>query len=369
MNTQPPSPPAPRPAPAPVPRATRATAYAPPAPPFPIDLHLDANEGAPTWVDLGAIASAYSAPGASRYPHAADLERDLASTLAIDPSRVIVTAGGDEAIDRACRAFLEPGRELILPSPTFEMIGRYADGAGATVLRTPWPQGPYPIDEVRRLVSPRTAMIAFVSPNNPTGAVATRSDLERLSREAPGALLLVDLAYAEFADEDLTALALSLPNALVIRTFSKAFGLAGLRVGYAAGPEPIIRVLRAVAGPYPVSGLSLAIACEALRDAANQLPARVRRTALEREALRDLLSTLGARPRPSSANFILADFDDAERVWHSLASRAISVRRFPPGSGLEHSLRITCPCSEPDFARLTAVLRAALVAPVKEPAP
>lgn len=356
--------------PPPVPRAARATAYSPPAPAGPIDLHLDANEGPATWVDIGAIASARPGPAASRYPSARDLERDLARGLSIDPTRVIVTAGGDEAIDRACRAFLEPGRELILPSPTFEMIGRYADAAGATVLRTPWPIGPYPIEEVLRLITPRTAMIALVSPNNPTGAVATGSDIARLSRQAPHALLLVDLAYAEFASEDLTAPALSLPNVLVVRTFSKAYGLAGLRVGYAAGPEPIVRVLRAVAGPYPVSGLSLAVAREALRDAASQIPARVRCAREERQALFDLLASLGARPNPSDANFVLARFDDAARIWQSLASSGISVRRFPPGSGLDDCLRITCPCEPAAFARLSTALRTNLGSTnTKEPRP
>src|SRR5262249_6005414 len=236
-----------------------AAPYAPPTLRAPIDLFLDANEGPAAPINVAALIP-HMTRASQRYPHAEELERLLAKRLGIAASCVLVTAGGDEAIDRACRAFLERGRDLFLPAPTFEMIGRYARQAGATIISTPWLTGPYPADAVLSLVSPRTAMIAVVSPNNPTGNVATARDLERVSTASPDSLILVDLAYAEFADDDLTPVALGQPNAIVIRTFSKAFGLAGLRVGYAIGPERMIRVMRAVGGPYPVSGLSLLIA-------------------------------------------------------------------------------------------------------------
>ncbi len=337
--------------------------YEPPASGLRIDLALDANEGPVAGVDLAALVARMGAGTTRTYPDAADLERALAVRWGIGPSRVVVTAGGDEAIDRACRAFLAPGRELILPTPTFEMIARYASLAGATIRTTPWLEGgrgAYPIDAVLDLVNERTAMIAVVSPNNPTGAVASASDLKRLASAAPGAILLVDVAYAEFADEDLTAAAIEIPNAIAIRTFSKAFGLAGLRVGYAVGSAPNVGVLRASGSPFPVSALSLAAATEALRLESAVLPGVVSRVRDERAALCNVLRSLGSNAYASQGNFVLADFADAEWAWRALGSQGIGVRRFKPGAGLDRSLRITCPGDASSFDRLCKGLRSAL---------
>jgi len=355
-----------RAAPVPTPRAASASRYAPHPPPFPIDLHLDANEGVAPAIDLAAIVASLG-QGVRRYPTAASLQAALGDRLGVNPTRVMVTAGGDEVIDRACRAYLEPGRELILPVPTFEMIPRYAALAGATVRRVPWAAGAFPIDAVLSQVTQSTAMIAVVSPNNPTGAIASAADLRRLSAAAPHALLLVDLAYTEFADHDLTPDALALPNALVIRTFSKAFGLAGLRVGYAIGHEPIINTLRAVAGPFPVSSVSLAIAGAALASAPTWMPGVVARVREERRELALAIGTIGGRAGDSQGNFVLAEFDgvDTGAIWRALASRGIAVRRVNmprPGepsapTPQPNALRITCPASRAAMDRLLPALR------------
>lgn len=334
--------------------------YAPPDSGLLIDLALDANEGPGGCLDLASLVSRTGPDVARKYPSSADLEQALAASWGIDASRLVVTAGGDEAIDRACRAFLSSGRELILPTPTFEMIARYAALARATIRTTPWPQGPYPIDAVLGQINERTAMIAVVSPNNPTGAAATVSDLKRLGTAAPAAIILVDLAYAEFADEDLTAAAIELPNVIAIRTFSKAFGLAGLRVGYAMGSESNVRALRAAGSPFPVSSLSLTAAEDAIRRAPAVLPGVVARVRDERAGLSKLLVSLGSTPLPSQGNFVLAEFADAQWVWRSLGSLGIGVRRFNPSAGLDRSLRITCPGNASSFDRLCMGLRAAL---------
>ncbi|HEX2839116.1 MAG TPA: aminotransferase class I/II-fold pyridoxal phosphate-dependent enzyme [Phycisphaerales bacterium] len=342
--------------------ATAMPLYAPPSTAAPLDLHLDANEGPGSALngDLARLVTALGPEAVRRYPDATSLERRIAERWNVGPSRVLVTAGGDEAIDRVCRVTLSQGRGVILPVPTFEMIGRFARLACAEVVTTEWHEGSYPVESVLDRVTDRTAMIVVVSPNNPTGAVATAKDLEQLAVAAPGAVLLVDCAYAEFADEDLTAAALTLPNAVVIRTFSKAFSMAGLRVGYAIGPERSIRAMRGVGSPFPVSGLSLAVAEDALANADKTLRGSVVRVRLERERLSAVLTELGGRPRPSQGNFVLADFDDADWVWRALAGLGIGVRRFAGGLGLDQSLRITCPGREAEFERLCRGLRSAL---------
>ncbi|MDX2130513.1 MAG: aminotransferase class I/II-fold pyridoxal phosphate-dependent enzyme [Planctomycetota bacterium] len=334
-------------------------AYAPPSAPWPIDLALDANEGAPAGIGTLTLPAHAGADVLRRYPGAGTLEALIAARAGIDPGRVLVTAGGDEAIDRACRVALGPGRRMVLPVPTFEMIERYAQGVGAEIVRVPWPSGPFPADEVLRRTDDSTAMIGVVSPNNPTGGVASAEDLARVSAGARGALVMVDLAYAEFADEDLGAAAIALPNAIIIRTFSKAFGLAGIRVGYAIGPERVIRAMRAAGSPFPVSGTSLLVASEALRTADAWLPESVARVREMRRRLAAVLVEIGAEPVPSQANFVLAEFRDAAWVWRALASLGIGVRSFASRPGLERSLRITCPPDDASWQRLHRALHAA----------
>lgn len=336
-------------------------AYAPPTLPGPIDLSLDANEGPGLSIDLAGVVSSLGDDEVRRYSTPESLEREIGESLGVEASRVLVTAGGDEAIDRACRICLEPGRRLIAPVPTFEMILRSARMLGGEIVTTEWQEGAYPVDEVIGAIDERTSMIAVVSPNNPTGAVATGDDLRRLSEAAPWAVLLVDLAYTEFADVDLTPAAISLPNAVVVRTFSKAFGMAGLRVGYAIGAPRLIGAMRASGGPYPVSALSLAVARgvgEMLKDVPSLRG--VAQVKSERARIGGVLSSVGASARESQGNFVLADVRDAEWVWRGLGGLGIGVRRFPNTPGLERSLRITMPGDEGAFNRLSRGLRAVL---------
>src|SRR5688572_2040510 len=226
-----------------------------------VRLRLDANEGATPQLEL--VISALRQAGADalrRYPDAKPFEALLAQRFGVHPSQAFVSAGADDVIDRCCRAFLRPEASLLIAEPSFEMFDQYASLCGARVASVPWQRGRFPIEAMLDRLDPGVGMIALVTPNNPTGEVATLDDLRRLASAAPHALVVLDHAYVEFADEDLTAAALELPNVVVVRTFSKAWGLAGCRVGYAVGPSPIIRALRAAGGPYSVSSASLAIA-------------------------------------------------------------------------------------------------------------
>jgi len=294
-----------------------------------------------------------------RYPDATGLERLIAERLGVAVGRVVATCGGDDAIDRVCRAFIGHGSEVIVATPTFEMIERSARLAGARVIGVPW-EGDYPIGQVLDRVSDATAMIAVVSPNNPTGAVVDAGVLRRLSAAAPWAVLLVDLAYTEFADEDLTAAALELPNAVVVRTFSKAWGLAGLRIGYAVSREEIAESIRAVGGPFAASAAGIAAAAACLTGGEAWMlegAAQVRR---EREQLAAVLEELGLRVAPSQGNFVLARSDRAEAVRQRLRSMGILVRGFDRSGPLGDALRITCPGDQEAFDLLATALRSAL---------
>ena len=331
--------------------------YASPTPPYPIDLWLNGNEGAGPPAGLIERVRDRFAELVRRYPDAGALQALLAERFGLSPDRVLITAGADDALYRACMVMLDPERDVVLPTPTFEMLDRYSRLAGGRVVEVEWLSDACPVDAMIAAVTDRTAMVVVVSPNNPTGAVATADDLRRLSAGAPQALLLVDIAYGEFGDEDLTPAALALPNALVARTLSKAWGLAGLRVGYALGPPHVIRWLKTVGNPYAVSGVSLALAAAWVLEGEDVLEAFVGRVREERTQLAKVLREVGADPVPSQANLVLARFADAAWTWERLARRGIAVRAFPGHRQLSGCLRITCPGEASAFARLVDALR------------
>lgn len=321
-------------------------------------LRLDANEG-PAPAHLSAMWPA-GLESLCRYPDVGELEVDLAAHFGVSPDRVLATAGGDDGIDRLCRRFLAGGRELVLTEPTFEMFARHGRLAGGRLRTVAWWQGPYPVAAVTACVGPDTGLLAVVSPNNPTGAVITRADLRRLRRETAEVPLLVDAAYAEFADDDLTAFALAMPRTLVLRTLSKAWGLAGLRVGCLLGPADLVAELRNRGQPYAVTGPSVVLARAALATGASSMRAGVVTARACRAGISAQLAQLGARPLPSEGNFVLCRPREAAFTGAALAALGISVRAWPGHELLGHCLRITCPGDEAEGERLSRALDVAL---------
>ena len=314
-----------------------------------IKLRLDRNEGNVAFDDLDNERILNDPELARRYPSVKSLEKLLAERFGVAKEQVLVTAGGDDGLLRACLAMLEPGRQIILPVPTFEMLARYTRLAGGEPVEIPWLQSPFPVDEILARVNANTSLIAIVSPNNPTGSVATPDDLRTLSAAAPKSLLLVDLAYTEFADVDLTEVVLSLPNAVLVRTFSKAWGMAGLRVGFVVGPKSMIDWLRCTGNPYPVSATSAALVADRFTRSQAAMMAYVDRVRIERQILFDYLTSKKIAAIPSQANFVFAQTPSAELIWRGLAKRGVAVRWFGGQPNLIDVLRITCPGDEAWF--------------------
>ena len=319
-------------------------------------LRLDRNEGLlPSPGVLAELAQA-DPELLRRYPDVSALTALLAARSGVGPERVIITAGADEAIDRICRAFLAPGRSLLLPDPSFEMLDQYAALADGELVRVPWVSDAFPTAGFVEKIDERTAIIAVVSPNNPTGGVATLADVQLIAAAAPNALVLLDHAYVEYADDDLTSAVLDIPNVVVARTLSKAWGLAGCRVGYAIGTTEIVAVLRAAGGPYPVSGLSVALAARQLERGAGELAKHVARVRDERRALTQQLASLGLSPRQSQANFVFVEVGTRARFCAAgLAALGVLVREFRKPA-IATALRITLPGEPAAFERLTQAL-------------
>lgn len=343
----------------PGPALARVSRYRVPGHPAPIELDLRGNEGpAPRAALLDALAEV-TPDAVRRYPSAAALEARLAEGWGLTPEQVVVTAGADDGLDRICRAMLGPGRRLVYPTPGFVMTPRAARLAGAEVVEVPW-VGALPVEAIVEAARPGDVVV-ITSPNNPTGAVVAPATLGRLAEGLPeAALLVLDLAYGEFAEVDLRPLALELPRTLVVGTFSKAWGLAGLRVGHVAGPAELVGWLRDVGLPYAVSGPSLALAERALALGDAPVRAHVEAVRGARACLSETLTGLGVEVTAGEGNFVFARSPRAPWITAALAGLGVGIRAFPGSAGLEDAFRIACPTEPAALDRVRAALEAAL---------
>ena len=343
--------------PVPAARVAHAKPYptAPSGPPS-LTMRLHASEGPPPPAALLEAMFARSHRVANHYPDSSSLRALLARRLGLEPEGVLVSAGADEAIDRVCRAYLEPGRNLVLSDPGFEMIGKCGALAGAALRPYSWMGGHFPAAELRRRIDSDTGVVAVITPHNPIGLAMDETELRTVAESSRDALLLVDLAYADFADVDLTRTALEYEHAVVLRTLSKAWGLAGLRVGCACGHPEVIARLRAAGGPYTVSTASLWLAEQWLQVGEPFKRAYVTAVKQRRTRIAALLRAAGAEVWPSQANFVFTRIEDADTLRESLAARGIVVRGFPGHPRLVDCLRIGCPPDDEAMRRFCRIL-------------
>lgn len=281
-----------------------------------------------------------------RYPssdHAA-LRAAIGEVHGLDPDRIICGAGSDEIISFLAQAYAGPGTDVLFTEHGFLMYRIAAQAAGARPVAVRERERVTDVDALIAGAGPATRLIFVANPNNPTGTMVGADELERLARAVPQAILAVDSAYAEFAEgyDGGAALASRLPNVVMLRTFSKLYGLGGLRVGWGYGPRGVIDVLQRMRGPFNVSAPGLAAAEAAIRDTGFAERCRAE-TARLRDWLAGALAAAGVPSDPSSANFILARFADpatAEAADAALRRDGIIVRRVA-GYGLPQCLRIT----------------------------
>ena len=236
----------------------------------------------------------------ARYPERAPVEREAADFLGLNAAQVLLTNGVDEAIHLLCSTYLEPGDEAIIVVPTFALYAIFAQAEGASVVQVLSRQNfAFPLEDLLSRISPRTRLIAIANPNNPTGVAVASEVLLQIAQAAPRAAVLVDEAYFEFHGETILNHAARPENLFVARTFSKAYGLAGLRIGILAGDAGQMAMVRRVASPYNVNAVALAALPEALKDQeyVEHYVAEVQRgrAMLERE-----LSNLGLQYWPAS---------------------------------------------------------------------
>jgi len=306
----------------------------------------------------------------ARYPERESVERQVAAHLGVDPAGLLLTNGVDEAIHLVCETYLEPADEVLIGVPTFSMYEIYAAATGARVVTIPARADfSYPTDDVLARISPRTRLIAIANPNNPTGAVVARGDLLRILRAASDAAVLVDEAYFDFYGESLLADVASHFNLFVARTFSKAYGLAGLRIGVLVGSVAQMAMVRRVGSPYNVNAVALPCLLEALADHeyVRQYVTEVRQG---REQLEQELRSLKLRFWASQANFVLVSVGERHDAFvRAMRERGILVRDRSRDPGCDGCVRISVG-SNPQTERLIVALREVVraIAPTRVPA-
>ncbi len=291
----------------------------------------------------------------SRYPEREPVEALVAELLGVAAPQLLLTNGVDEAIHLLCETYLEPGDEALIVLPTYSMYRIYMMAAGARLVSVPaWEDFQFPTDDLCNRIRPRTRLIAIANPNNPTGTVAAAADLLRIARSAPEAALLVDEAYFEFYGQSMLAARNEIPNLFVARTFSKAYGLAGLRLGALIGDADQIRAVRRVSSPYNVNAVALACLPEALGDQTyiQQYVSEVRES---RGRLERALEAFGIQFWPSQANFVLARVGLAASFVEQMRRRSILVRDRSADHGCEGCVRITLGPREHADRLLTAL--------------
>jgi len=302
----------------------------------------------------------------ARYPQRQKGEEAVAVHLGIAPEELLLTNGTDEAIHLVCQTYLQPGDEALIVVPTFAMFEIYAAASGARVISIPAGSSfEFPTEVILSLLTngseqdgqaSQVRLIAIANPNNPTGTFVPLRDLARIAEAAPDAAILVDEAYFEFCCESMMPRWRELPNLFVTRTFSKAYGLAGLRIGVLTGQEEQMRVLRRASSPYNLNSIALECLPAALADQ-SYVREYVSQTIEGRGELEAELSAWGIRYWPSCANFVLFSLgENCTTFVREMRARGILVRDRSSDHGCKGCVRITVGLREHN-RRLIEVLR------------
>ena len=308
-------------------------------------LHLNENTGGCSPRVLDAIKGVRTTD-VSTYPSYPALVTACARHFGVDPEWILLTNGLDEGILMAAVGHIARTRafdaETIIPLPAFDPYPNSTAAVGATAVRVaPCPGYVFQTEAVLEAITPRTRMIFLNTPNNPTGQLIAIADLKRIAAAAPQAVVLIDEAYIEFGGETFLPELSRFPNVLVGRTFSKAYGLAGMRVGIVIGQPAALDPVRAVTLPFNVNAVAMAATLAALEDS-EFLPRYAAQVAESRTRLYQTCRSLGLEFWESAANFVMVRVGDAvPLVVDALAARRVHVRDRSKDPTTPGCIRIT----------------------------
>lgn len=298
--------------------------------PDPRRCDIDLSDNTNLWGSPPAASRAAmedDAPSFARYPevYSETLKDAIASYTGVPADRIVTGCGSDDILDLAIRAIGEPGDRLVLPDPAFVMIPAFARVNGLTPIAVPVTSA-YDVD-VEATLAVDASIVYLASPNNPTGTEFSRAAMEAIVDRAPG-LVVVDEAYFEFSSGSMVDLIERSDRLLVVRTLSKAFGLAGLRVGYGIGAPRLIAQVQKSRGPYKLSSVAARVATAALTADVPWVMQHVGIAVENRTRLASALGELGLTTLPSSANFLLVPVRQARAVAAHMRTLGVAVRPF-----------------------------------------
>ena len=317
-------------------------------------IKLSSNEGAFGPPPSAVAAANRAATEMHRYPdggcHA--LRHAIGARFGLDPERIVCGNGSDELLALLIHAYAGPGAEVIMSAHGFVMYDIASTGVGARVIKVPERNLTTDVDAMLAAVSAATRMVIVANPNNPTGSLLPQSEMERLQAGLPpDVLLLIDAAYSEYVDRpdyDAGAKLVDVgSNTIMTRTFSKIFGMGGMRLGWCYGPPAVIDVLNRVRGPFNVNLVAQEAGIAALAEQ-HWVEAGRAHNATQRARLSEALTALDIKVWPSEGNFVLADFgmaEAADAADAALRRRGIIVRAMR-AYNLPHCLRITVGTAE-----------------------
>lgn len=283
-----------------------------------------------------------TAEGLTKYPEREGVERIAAAHFGLQANQVLLTNGVDEAIHLVCAAFLEEDDEAIICTPTFFMYEVSTRMMTKHLVRVQADESlEFPYEQFLAAITPRTKLIIVASPNNPTGAVVSRAQLLAICAAAPQAVVMIDEAYYHFFGETLFAEIGTVPNLLVARTFSKAYGMASLRIGLLAGGAELMTLVRKVSSPYNVNGVALDCLPVALADDA-YVAWYSEQVNAGRERMMQGLRALGVDFFPSHANFVLMKIGAKHsELVKAMRARGVLLRDRSSDPGCDGFVRIT----------------------------
>lgn len=304
-------------------------------------------------VDLSDNTNLFGAPPAAlreltnsgmedvtRYPglHTRRLREALAEYAGVRVDEIVTGCGSDDVIDSAVRAFAEPGESLAFSDPTFSMIPVFAQVNGLVPVPVPFTAtGDVDADA---LVATGARIIYICSPNNPTGSCASETAVDRVVERAPG-IVIIDEAYAEFSGENRISEAPRYGRVLVTRTLSKAFGMAGFRIGYGTGSAALVREIEKVRGPYRENAPGERAAACAVREDVEWMHDCAEHARANRERFVAALRANGFQPLPSFANFVLVPIADATPIAHLAREHGVALRTYERLRGIGDAIRVT----------------------------
>lgn len=279
----------------------------------------------------------------SVYPEYTLFKKKLASFLNVNENELLLTNATDEAIQLVMNTFVEKGDEMIIPVPTFALFKFYASLAEATIKEILYKEDlTFPTENVLDAISPKTKMVVLVNPNNPTGTAISEKDLLQMIQKSQenNTIVFIDEAYYEFYGKTALELIKEYDNVIITRTFSKAFGLAGLRIGCIIANSQMMKALDKANSPYSVNSLAM-IAAEAALEDKKYVKEYVQQVITGRKYVQTELERLGIKMFPSEANFLIANFGSScNTIYERLKQKEILVRNRTKDPLLKNCLRI-----------------------------